>query len=115
MRSALATRNHPAYWAFATHRLSGLALALFLPFHFLTLGLAIEGEARLDSFLRWTENPWVKLAEAVLVALLAVHLTGGLRLLLLEFGGLSTRQQTSIAISFGIDILFGLLFLFVAL
>ena len=28
------------------HRLSGLALACFLPLHFLALGLAIDGEAR---------------------------------------------------------------------
>ena len=37
------------------HRISGLALACFLPLHFLTLGLAIEGEARLDGFLRWMD------------------------------------------------------------
>jgi len=40
------TRNHPAYWAFLVHRISGLALALFLPAHFLALGTALEGEAR---------------------------------------------------------------------
>ena len=34
------------------HRLSGLALAIFLPLHFLALGLAIDGEARLDGFLQ---------------------------------------------------------------
>jgi fumarate reductase subunit D len=31
-------RNHPAYWAFLVHRISGIALALFLPAHFLALG-----------------------------------------------------------------------------
>ena len=40
------------------HRLSGLALAIFLPLHFLALGLAINGEAKLESFLRWTDQPW---------------------------------------------------------
>jgi fumarate reductase subunit D len=66
------------------HRLSGLALAIFLPAHFLTLGLAIDGEARLEGFLRWTDAPLVKLSEAGLVFLLLVHMLGGLRLLLLE-------------------------------
>ena len=47
------------------HRISGLALACFLPLHFLALGLAIDGEARLDGFLKWTANPLVKLAETV--------------------------------------------------
>ena len=66
------------------HRISGLALACFLPLHFLGLGLAIDGEARLDGFLKWTANPLVKLAETALVFLLAVHMLGGLRVLVIE-------------------------------
>ena len=66
------------------HRISGLALAIFLPFHFLALGLAIQGEARLDSFLRWSDQPLVKFAEGGLVFLLTVHLLGGLRVLVIE-------------------------------
>jgi fumarate reductase subunit D len=66
------------------HRISGLALACFLPLHFLALGLAIDGEARLDGFLKWTANPLVKLAEAALVFLLAVHMLGGIRVLVIE-------------------------------
>ena len=50
-------RNHPGYWAFLVHRLSGLALILFLPLHFLALGTALKGEAGLQDFLDWTENP----------------------------------------------------------
>ena len=66
------------------HRLSGLALAIFLPLHFLALGLAIDGEARLEGFLRWSDQPLVKLAESGLVFLLMVHMLGGLRLLVIE-------------------------------
>ncbi|MGH8707126.1 MAG: succinate dehydrogenase [Burkholderiales bacterium] len=63
------------------HRLSGLALALFLPAHFWVLSRALE----LDGFLAWTEQPAVKLAEWGLVTLLALHLAGGVRVLMLEF------------------------------
>jgi fumarate reductase subunit D len=80
----LAHRANTLWLAALVHRLSGLALAVFLPLHFLTLGLALEGEARLDTFLRWSEQPIVKLSEAVLVFLLAVHMLGGLRLLVVE-------------------------------
>jgi fumarate reductase subunit D len=74
-----------ALWIAAlVHRLSGLGLAIFLPLHFLALGLAIDGEARLDGFLRWSEQPLVKFAEGALVFLLTVHLLGGLRLLMVE-------------------------------
>jgi fumarate reductase subunit D len=78
-----AHRNHPAWWAFAAHRLSGLALALFLPLHFLALGLAVN-ESLFDAFLAWTRHTFLIATEAVLVLALAVHLVGGIRLLILE-------------------------------
>jgi len=80
-------RDHPSYWAFLVHRVSGLLLALFLPLHFLALGRALAGAAALDDFLRWTEQPLLKASEVGLVFLLAAHLAGGLRLLLVEFAG----------------------------
>ncbi len=92
-------RNHPLWLAFALHRVSGLLLSLFLPAHFLVLGLAIDGAEDLDGFLVLTENPVVKLAEFGLVFLLAVHMFGGLRLLALEFLAWSPRQKTYAAAS----------------
>ena len=80
----LAHRTGVLWIAALVHRLSGLALAIFLPLHFLALGLAIQGEARLESFLRWSDAPLVKLAEGGLVFLLLVHMLGGLRLLAIE-------------------------------
>lgn len=80
----VAHRRHVLWIAALVHRLSGIALAGFLPLHFLALGLAIEGEDRLDGFLTWTDQPLVKLAEAGLVFLLAIHLLGGLRILYIE-------------------------------
>jgi fumarate reductase subunit D len=85
MTTGRLTHRINVLWVAAlVHRLSGLALAVFLPLHFLTLGLAIEGEARLEGFLRWSDAPLVKLAEGGLVFLLLVHMLGGIRLLLLE-------------------------------
>lgn len=66
------------------HRLSGLALVIFLPIHFFVLGLSFHGGARLDAFLRWGDQPLVKFAEGGLVFLLTVHLLGGLRVLVIE-------------------------------
>jgi fumarate reductase subunit D len=79
-----AHRRNVLWIAAQVHRVSGILLAAFLPVHFLTLALAIEGEATLDRFLKWTENPAVKLAEAGLVFLLVVHLLGGVRILAIE-------------------------------
>src|SRR4029079_7161569 len=85
LKNDFRARAHPAYWAFVVHRVSGVLLSLFLPLHFWALGLALQGEAELESFLRWSEQPLVKLSETILVLLLAAHLTGGLRVLALEF------------------------------
>ena len=107
----LRPRSHPTYLAFVVHRVSGLLLALFLPVHFWVLGSAIQGAARLDGFLRWTENPIAKAAETILVVLLAAHLAGGLRVLALEFLGWRSRQKDMVAASAGIALLVGLVFL----
>lgn len=77
-------RRNTLWNAALVHRLSGLGLAIFLPLHFLVLGLAIEGAGRLDGFLRLTQMPAVACAEAGLVFLLVVHFLGGLRLLAIE-------------------------------
>ena len=92
-------RRHPLWLAFIVHRVSGLALACFLPVHFYALGLAMHDSARFDAFLRWTENPLAKGAEAGLVLLLGLHLFGGLRLLALEFLPWSPRQKTYAAVA----------------
>ncbi len=107
----LRPRSHPTYLAFVVHRISGLLLALFLPLHFWALGTAISGEARFEGFLRWTENPLVKLAETGLVVLLAAHLAGGLRVMALEFLGWRKRQKDMVALSAGVAVFAGLAFL----
>ncbi|WP_372804081.1 succinate dehydrogenase, cytochrome b556 subunit [Paracoccus seriniphilus] len=87
-------RNHPLWFAFLLHRVSGLALALFLPAHFYVLGMSIRSPQALDGFLNWAELPLVKFAEFGLVFLLAVHFFGGLRLLALEFLPWSAPQKS---------------------
>lgn len=103
-------RNQASYWAFIVHRISGLGLILFLPFHFYVLSLALE-EARLNAFLKWTDAPLVKLAESGLVLLLAAHMAGGLRLLVLEFLPWHDWQKTLMAIGGAVAFAFGVLFL----
>jgi fumarate reductase subunit D len=104
------TRNHPAYWAFLVHRISGIALAVYLPLHFWALGLALEGAAKLDTFLAWTEQPLVKFAEWGLVLLLAAHLAGGLRILALEFLPWRDWQKSLAALAAAAALAVGLAF-----
>lgn len=105
------SRMRPGFIAAMAHRVSGLALAIFLPLHFLALGAAVSGADRLESFLTLTENPVIKFLEWGLVLALSVHLTCGLRVLALEF--LPARENTvaTVSICFGGAFAAGLLFL----
>jgi len=107
-------RFNLSYLAFLLHRLSGLALVCFLPFHFLVLGLGLEGEAALNQMLVFTEQPLVKFGEWVLVVLFSLHLLLGLRVLVIEWapwphhGGLRSGW---VIIAGGLALALGWLFL----
>ena len=90
-RHTFAARNHPAWWAFLLHRISGLALVIFLPVHLFVLSMGLEDSSRLDRFLTWADTPLVKLAETVLVCLFAVHAAGAL----LQFGHGGSAQRAA--------------------
>ena len=88
------------------HRLSGVALALFLPVHFYRPGPGPQRTKRL-----WTGHsvgPKVqrsKSAEFGLVFLLAVHFFGGLRLMAMEWLPWSDNQKTYAAAAAGVAFL----------
>ena len=90
--------------AYIAHRLSGLALALFLPVHFWVMSLALTQVDRLDRFLRFADDPLVKVAEFGLVFLLSIHVFGGLRLLALEFLPWSHAQKSMAAAAVGLSL-----------
>jgi fumarate reductase subunit D len=104
-------RGNLLWIAALVHRLSGLALAIFLPLHFLALGLAIRGEAQLETFLRWSDQPLVKLAEGTLVFLLTVHMLGGLRLLVIENLPWRDGQKQLASVAAAVSAVIALIFL----
>ncbi len=106
-----ASQRHVGFLAAMVHRLSGLALILFLPAHFLVLGLALDDVAALDRFLDWTSAPSVKIAETLLVIAFTLHFSLGLRLLALEMLPWSGERKTAAGIGIGLSLLAGLLFL----
>jgi fumarate reductase subunit D len=107
----LAQHRRRGFLAALLHRLSGIALAVFLPLHFLALGTALQGTDGLEGFLALTRNPLVKIAEWGLVTALALHLALGLRLLAIEF--LAWRESSAAIIPGAVAaaVAVGLLFL----
>jgi fumarate reductase subunit D len=86
-----ASHRQPGFSAALLHRLSGIALAIFLPLHFLALATALDGAAALDSFLAVTHTPLAKASECGLVVALAVHMTLGVRILAIELFAIRER------------------------
>jgi fumarate reductase subunit D len=104
-------RTQPGYVAALLHRLSGTALAIFVPFHFIALATVLNGADALDSFLSLTDDPFVKLSEAGLVGTLALHMALGLRVLAIEFLGVRERTGAAISACIGAGFVLGLSFL----
>ena len=103
--------SDPLRLAALAHRLSGLGLALFLPLHFLLLGMALKGEAGLASGLTFTDHPLTRLAEGGLVFLLVVHFLGGLRLLVIENFTWREGQKNFAGVAVAIAVAAGLVFI----
>jgi fumarate reductase subunit D len=106
-----ASHKQRGFQAAMIHRLSGIALAIFLPVHFLALATALNGADALDAFLNVTRQPLVEFAEIAVVVALAIHMTLGLRVLAIEL--LDFREKTLVPLSVCIAAVFavGLLFI----
>ena len=91
------THAKPGFVAALLHRLSGVALAIFLPMHFVALGTALGGADALQKFLGLTHNWFVRVSEWGLVTALALHMALGLRVLMIEW--LSIRGRSAVVIS----------------
>jgi len=92
-----ASHTQRGFIAAMLHRLSGIALAIFLPLHFLALATALNGANALDMFLAITRQPAVAVLEWAIVVALATHMTLGLRVLAVEF--FDFREKTLAALS----------------
>lgn len=104
--------RQPLFWAKQTHRLTGLVLAFFLPFHFWALSHALAGAGALSRVMRMSENPFYKISEWLLVFLLVFHLAGGLRIMWMEQLDLPASVKDALAWCAGFSLLVSLVFLF---
>lgn len=107
----ITSRAHPLWFAYIVHRLSGIGLAIFLPFHFWVLALAMTDPNQLDNFLLTTQIGIMKVAEFMLVFLLAIHMFGGLRLMAMEWLPWSPSQKSLAAGAAAVSFLIAGLFL----
>jgi fumarate reductase subunit D len=107
-----ASHRQPGFAAALLHRLSGLALAVFLPLHFLALGTALNGADALDSFFSVTHTPVARFFEWGIVTALALHMLLGLRVLAIEFLAVQERTAAVVSLSLAGAFVVGLVFAF---
>lgn len=101
----------PGFLAAMLHRLSGIALAIFLPLHFIALGMVLSGADSFQSFLGVTHNTFVRVAEWGLVTALGLHMALGIRVLAIEFFAIRERSAVVVSTCVACSITIGLLFL----
>jgi fumarate reductase subunit D len=101
----------PGFLAAMLHRLSGIALAVFLPLHFVALGTALSGADSFQGFLGVTHNGFVRIAECGLVTALGLHMALGIRVLAIELFAVRERGAIVVSACVACSLTVGLLFL----
>ena len=105
-----ASHTQRGFVAAMLHRVSGIALAIFLPLHFLALATALNGANALDSFLAITRQPVVAFLEWGIVVALALHMTLGLRVLAVEFFDFREKTLATLSLCLAAVVAVGFLF-----
>ncbi len=70
-------------YMFVMHRLTGVALTVYLYVHLITLGSILQGPDRFDQAMALMSRPGVRLMELVLIWVVLFHTLNGVRLLVL--------------------------------
>lgn len=79
--------------AWALHRITGVALAVYLLPHFITVNSARGGREAFDAALGWYTGPLIAASEFVLVMAVAFHMFNGIRIIAVDFFDLSHTQR----------------------
>ncbi len=75
------------------HRVTGVALAVYLLPHFISINSARGGREALDAALGWYAGPLIAASEWLLVMGVAFHMFNGLRIIAVDFFDLSHTQK----------------------
>jgi succinate dehydrogenase / fumarate reductase, cytochrome b subunit len=78
-------RGGTGQWAWVLHRLSGLAVLLFLMLHILDTSTVYFAPAQYNFFVRLYQNPIFGIMEIGLGAALVYHAVNGLKVVVLDF------------------------------
>ena len=79
--------------AWALHRITGVALAVYLLPHIISINSSRGGREAFDAALGWYAGPLIAASEFVLVLTVAFHMFNGIRIIVVDFFDLSHTQK----------------------
>lgn len=87
-------RGREGQWAFILHRLSGVALALYLLLHVIDISLVMFGpEGPFNAFLAFYHQWPFRIGLLLVIAGVVYHAFNGLRIILMDFTNWAVRFQ----------------------
>ncbi len=78
-------KGQTGQWAQLLHRLTGLAILLFLLFHIVDTSLVGFGPGAYDAVTALYHNPIVRIFEVILVGIVIYHAVNGMRVTVIDF------------------------------
>lgn len=78
-------RGHPGMLAWALHRVTGVAVLLFLLMHIIETSLITVGPEAYNRAIELYRQPWFKPLEFLLVAAVIYHAGNGVMVMILDF------------------------------
>ena len=89
----LSYRGREGYWAWLLHRVSGVAIIVFLFLHVLDTCLIGFGPTAYETFVSIYRVPAFRVGEVALSAAVLYHGINGLRIIVIDFVETATRIQ----------------------
>ena len=87
-------RGREGQWAFLLHRISGVALALYLLLHVIDISLVMYGpEGPFNAFLAFYHQWPFRIGLLLVIAGVVYHAFNGLRIILMDFTSWGVRFQ----------------------
>ena len=98
----LAKNRYPGMYAFWIHRITGVAIMLFLFLHIWTLSAVFRGKSAYDYAISKFDTKFGYVFQYVLLLAVAIHLLNGIRITITDFWGLTRLQKKLLWTSIGI-------------
>ena len=95
-------KGHPGQWSWVLHRVTGVAVILFLFVHVVDTALIGWGPEAYEKVLRAYANPIVHLLELGLVIAVLYHSINGLKVTLIDFFPSLVTRITGLSIGFAL-------------